>query len=163
MSSVTDKAGDSRRRRRRLTVTVKESLRDANLQLSLLNHRVSAQVELKDADFGCLDLISRTGPVSPSTLARQAGLHPATLTGILDRLERAGWIARGRDADDRRAIVVQTLPDRSGEIFRHYAGMNGAMDGICADYTDAELELIGDFLHRVVEAGRGAAADLAGE
>ena len=127
MSSVTDKGSDSRRRRRRLSVTVKESLRDANLQLSLLNHRVSAQVELKDADFGCLDLISRTGPVSPSTLARQAGLHPATLTGILDRLERAGWIARGRDPDDRRAIVVQTLPDRNGEIFRHYAGMNGAM------------------------------------
>jgi DNA-binding MarR family transcriptional regulator len=35
--------------------------------------------------------------LSPSVLARRAGLHPATMTGILDRLERGRWITRDRD------------------------------------------------------------------
>jgi MarR family len=43
----------------------------------------------------CLDLITRHGPLSPSAPARRAGLHPATMTGILDRLERGGWVIEG--------------------------------------------------------------------
>jgi DNA-binding MarR family transcriptional regulator len=77
------------------------SLRDLGAQLSLLNHSVGARLELKATDLECLDLITGHGPLSPSALARRAGLHPATLTGILDRLERGGWIERGRDPSDR--------------------------------------------------------------
>jgi len=80
------------RHRRRLTTAIKESLRELSIQLSLLNHHVSGRLELNDVDLDCLDLISRHGPLSPSALARRAGLHPATITGILDRLERGGWV-----------------------------------------------------------------------
>jgi len=45
------------------------------------------------------------------------------MTGVLDRLERGGWIARERDPDDRRAVVVRTLRDRYAELLRHYSGM----------------------------------------
>ena len=88
--------------RRRATVALKESLRDLRNQLSLLNHQVSAHLALKDVDLDCLELIARHGPVSPSALARRAGLHPATMTGILDRLQKGGWIVRERDPDARR-------------------------------------------------------------
>ncbi len=71
--------------RGRSTVAIKESLRDLRVQLALLNHQVGAKVELKDVDLDCLDLVSRHGPLNPTALARRAGLHPATLTGILDR------------------------------------------------------------------------------
>src|SRR5215467_2207709 len=113
MSSVQD--GDERRHRRRLVNTIKESLRELSIQLSLLNHQVSTRVELKDTDLDCLDLIDRTGPLSPSALARRAGLHPATVTGILDRLERAGWVARDRDPGDRRAVVIRVRRERAAE------------------------------------------------
>ena len=83
--------------RGRLNRAIKESLRDLGAQLSLLNHSVGTRLDLKATDLECLDLITRYGPLSPSALARRAGLHPATLTGILDRLERGGWIERGRD------------------------------------------------------------------
>ena len=93
--------------------------------------------------------------MSPSALARRTGLHPATMTGILDRLQRAGWVARERDpnAADRRAVTVRVLRERGGELFRHYAGMNSSLDGICAGYTDAELTVLVDFLRRATEAG----------
>lgn len=150
-------------RRRRSTVEVKESLRDLRNQLSLLNHQVSAHLALKDVDLDCLELIARHGPLSPSALARRAGLHPATMTGILDRLQKGGWIVRERDPEggDRRAVAVRAVRGRNAELFRLYAGMNAAMDELCAGYSEEELALIAGFLRRAASAGDTATGDLA--
>ena len=158
MSSVTP--GDGRARRQ-LTTGIKDALRDLHNQLSTLNRQVGAQLAIKDTDMDCLDLINRHGPLSPSNLARQAGLHPATMTGILDRLENAGWIARERDPADRRAVAVRALPDRGREIYQLFAGMNSAMDSICADYDEQQLELLADFLRKASDAGLTATRALA--
>jgi DNA-binding MarR family transcriptional regulator len=163
MTRVTSKSTGNGRLRRRLATDIKESLRELSIQLSLLNHQVGAHADLKDVDLDCLDLISRLGPLSPSALARHAGIHPATMTGILDRLERGGWITRERDPADRRAIAVRALRDRSAELFRLYSGMNTSMDRICAEYEEPQLELLADFLRRTTDAGRTATAELAGE
>ena len=164
MSSIL--AGEAGARdRRRLTRVVKESLRELRNQLSLFHHQVGTKVALKDVDLDCLELIGRYGPLSPSALARRAGMHPATMTGILDRLQRGGWVVRERDPDaaDRRAVAVRAVRGRNAELFRLYAGMNTAMDELCAGYTDAELELIADFLRRTTGAGQAAAEELAGD
>ncbi|MFC5832620.1 MarR family transcriptional regulator [Nonomuraea insulae] len=165
MTSSTPAEADPARHRRRVTNTIKESLRELSIQLSLLNHQVSARVDLKDADLSCLDIINRHGPLSPTALARRAGLHPATLTGILDRLQRGGWITRDRDpqASDRRAVAVRALRDRNAELFALYAGMNSVMDQICDRYTDPELDMLADFLNRTTNAGQDATSELARE
>lgn len=159
------KSISSARKRRRLTTTVKQALREMNNQLSLLNRHVGAHLELRDVDLHCLDVIDLHGPLSPSALARHAGLHPATMTGILDRLQRGGWIVRDRDpsAADRRAVTVRVLRGRSGELFRLYSGMNAAMDEVCAEFTESQLETLADFLGRTAHAGRDATARLAQE
>ena len=149
--------------RRRTTASIRQSLRALSIQLSLLNHQVGAQVGLNDVDLDCLDLITRHGPLSPSALAQRAALHPATITGILDRLERGGWVARERDPSDRRAVLVRALRDRVADLVRLYAGMNSSMSTICAGYSDAELSAIADFLRRTVDAGQAATDKLAGE
>jgi DNA-binding MarR family transcriptional regulator len=156
MSSRSTRGTGAARRRRRSITAVKESLRELNSQLSLLNHHVGDRLGLKDVDLDCLDLIARHGPLSPSALARHAGLHPATMTGILDRLERAGWVTRDRDPSDRRAVLIRPLRDRNAELFRLYAGMNSAMDDLCEGYTDKELELLAGFLRRTTDAGKAA-------
>ena len=163
MRKMSTSESDAVRRRRQLTRAIKESLRELSNQLSLLNHHVSAHIDLNDTDLDCLELINRHGPLNPSALARRAGLHPATITGILDRLERGGWVARERDPSDRRAVVVRALRDRSAELFRLYAGMNTAMDQLCASYGDEDLQLLADFLHRTTDAGRTATDQLASD
>jgi len=164
MSHVTsemERPSDEPRHRRRLTTQIKDSLRDLRNQLSMLNRQVGARLELKEIDMDCLDLISREGPLSPSIVARRAGLHPATMTGILDRLERAGWIARERDPADRRAVTVRALPDRGSEMFGLFSGMNTAMDDLCAEYDEEQLTLLADFLRKTTDAGLNATRQLA--
>jgi DNA-binding MarR family transcriptional regulator len=136
------------------------SLRELAIQLSLLNHQIGAKLELRDVDIDCLDLIDREGPMSPSALARLAGLHPATITGILDRLERGGWITRERDPEDRRAILVRSRRERLPDLLRLYAGMNRSMNRIYAEYTESELNVIADFLQQTAKAGRSATEEL---
>jgi DNA-binding MarR family transcriptional regulator len=161
-SSATGRTGQARRRRR--TTEIRETLRGLSIQLSLLNRQVGTHLDLKDVDFHCLDLINRFGPLSPTTLARYAGLHPATMTGILDRLQHAGWIVRERDpeATDRRAVTVRALRERNNELYALLKGMNASMDKIFARYTDDQLDVIADFLQRTTDAGRDATDELIG-
>src|SRR3954454_11757017 len=123
MSSVSPERREAIRARQRSTAEIRDALRELRIQLALVNYRVGSQLDLKDVDLDCLDIVDAYGPMSPSALARRAGLHPATMTGILDRLERGGWIARERDPADRRAVVVRVLSDRYGDLLRHYGGM----------------------------------------
>ena len=160
MSSVSPERAEEIRRRQRSSAQVRESLRELRIQLSLLNYRIGSRLDLKDVDLDCLDILDVYGPLSPSALARRAGLHPATMTGVLDRLERGGWIARERDASDRRAVVVRILSDRYAELMRFYSPMNRSMNKILAKYSDSELEAIADFMRRTVDAGRSATDEL---
>jgi DNA-binding MarR family transcriptional regulator len=75
------------------------------------------------------------------------------MTGILDRLERGGWIVRGRDQADRRRVTVSVVKERTAAVYQLYRGMNGAVDKICAGYSEDELDLIAGFLNRCAEAG----------
>lgn len=144
---------DAARERRRLTNSVKDGLRGMRTELGLLNRRISGRLELKDGDLECLELLARLGPVGPSALAKHAGLHPATMTGILDRLEKGGWLTRERDPDDRRSVVLHPRRDQAGKVYALYSGMNSALDDICATYTEAELQTIADFIIKTAEAG----------
>jgi DNA-binding MarR family transcriptional regulator len=163
MDSITPNRAEELRQRKRLNLEIRDSLRELGIQLALLNHHVGAHLDLRDVDFDCLNLISRHGPLSPSALSQLAGLHPATMTGILDRLERGGWVGRERDPADRRAVLVRALRGRSADVPRLYSGMSTSMNKLLAGYENAELELLADFLHRAANAGRNAANDLAND
>jgi DNA-binding MarR family transcriptional regulator len=158
---VSDESGA--RERRRLIRGIKEGLRDVGAQLTQLNRGVGERVDLKASDLECLDVIDREGPLSPTALARRTGQHPATLTGILDRLEGGSWIVRERDPADRRGVVVKAERGRGAEILRLYlvdSGMNAALDEILAGYADADLAVVADFLRRTAEAGQMSARRL---
>ncbi|WP_225844548.1 MarR family transcriptional regulator [Streptomyces sp. HPF1205] len=161
MDSTLPEAASAARRRKRLTNRIKDDLRDLSVQLSLLNHQVGSHLDLRDTDLECLDLVSRYGPIGPTALAKRAGLHPATLTGVLDRLERGGWVVRLPNPSDRRSVLVQIIKEKEAEAAAMFSGLNSAMDGICAEYDDADLVKIADFLQRTSRAGRTATDDLA--
>jgi len=138
------------------------ALREAIMQLTLLNRHIAGRLDLKDVDHACLNLIERHGPLSPRDLARRANLHPATMTGVLDRLERGHWVVREPDPSDRRGVLVRPLHLRDGEIMRLYSPMFTSLNRICAEYKEAELERIAEFLRRAAGAGHDATEELGG-
>lgn len=105
-------------------------------------------------------MIGREGPMSPRDVTAAAGIHPATLTGVLDRLERGGWISRSPDPEDRRRLVVEAATNREGEVARMYAPMSKALTRICASYDSDELAAIVDFLEKAADAGRETAGEI---
>jgi DNA-binding MarR family transcriptional regulator len=155
-------AGAADRERRRKMAAVLSGLRDLRVELAVLNHRVGKRVRLRDLDFDCLDIISRQGPISPSALAGRLGVHLATMTGVLDRLEQGGWVTRDRAPGDRRAVVLAAPPERQRQVFAEFNGMNIRMGQILAGYSDDQLDTIADFLHRTTAAGRASSDEIAG-
>jgi DNA-binding MarR family transcriptional regulator len=129
-------------------------------QLSRLNSAVGGAVELKGLDVELLDHIGRIGPVSPSELAAALHIHPATLTGILDRLESGGWVVRERSSNDRRKVSLRALRTRAPELVRLYAPMNTAVTTVCADLTAEQLATVRDFLTAIGDAATAAVDDL---
>lgn len=60
--------------------------------------------------------IGRLGPVSVGALAREMRLSQPTVTGILARLERQGWIRRDRSERDRRTVLSTLTPTGAGVL-----------------------------------------------
>jgi DNA-binding MarR family transcriptional regulator len=141
---------------------VSNGLRDLRIELAVLNHRIGKRVRLRDLDFDCLDIIGRQGPISPSALAGRLGVHLATMTGVLDRLEQGGWVTRDRAPGDRRAVVLATLPERQRQVYAEFNGMNTRMGQVLARYSDDQLDTIVDFLRQTVAAGRASSEEVAG-
>ncbi len=156
-----DGSAEERRTRRRRIAEAKQGLRELRIELAVLNHRVGSRIEIKDVDLDCLDVITRHGPISPTALARRIGVHLATMTGILDRLERGGWILRDRVESDRRAVLIRGVPDKQRDIVRLYGGMNSSVDEILDSYSDDQIDLVVDFLRRCTQAGKSATDRLA--
>lgn len=136
---------------------VQEALRDLAAEMGRLNHAVGLHVALRPGDLEVLDAVARFGPVSPTWLADSLSVHPATLTGVLDRLESGGWTERRPDPTDRRRVLVHALSDRGGELRRLYAPMAGAVAELCAAYSPAELTVVLDFLRQARRAGERTA------
>jgi DNA-binding MarR family transcriptional regulator len=141
------------RSRADLGLAVSLALRDTVAELSRLNHAVGDQVELNAIDLICLDILARLGPMGPRSLGEQAHVHPATMTGVVDRLERGGWITRAPDPDDRRRVVLRVDRRAGAEIVRAYAPMSRALNDIIAGYSVEQLEAVLSFLTAARDAG----------
>jgi DNA-binding MarR family transcriptional regulator len=81
------------------------------LRATELNSRLLAsQTGLTTSQSIILQIIAHHGKVLPSTVARSARLSQATVTSLVDKLERNELVRRSRDTEDRRRIWVEITP-----------------------------------------------------
>lgn len=107
-----------------------------------------------------LDLLQRLGPLTAGDLARHSGLAPASVSGLIDRLQAKGFVRRVRDEGDRRRVIVEIDPSRVQAFAELFADFVRGLDEMYAAYGDDELALILDFLRRVTAVQRDATARL---
>jgi DNA-binding MarR family transcriptional regulator len=125
-------------------------LRELRIELSIATRRVAAATGLNDSDLDVLDVLARFGAQSPTALARRMGIHPATMTGVLTRLEKAGWILRRRDGTDRRSVQVE--PSGFDRLHALYLDGNNRLDAIAADLGADATAVILEYLGHVCVA-----------
>lgn len=125
------------------------ALRRLNSALATSNRMVSASLGLKDSDLAVLDCLDQEGPHTPTELARRTRTHLATMTGILARLERDGWIERRRVGTDRRSVEIHaTGVQRLTEV---YARTNQELSALLTSWTPEQMEALRRFLTQASE------------
>jgi DNA-binding MarR family transcriptional regulator len=107
---------------------------------------VARRVGLGPSDSQFLGLLGMEGPLTPGQLAAMTGLTTGTVTGVLDRLERGGFVRRERDAVDRRKVLVTPVPEGVARLTAHYAEHGAHAEDVLARRDAAQLQVIADFL-----------------
>jgi DNA-binding MarR family transcriptional regulator len=89
--------------------------------------------------------------MTAGALKQATGLTTGAITGILDRLEKAGFVQRVRDASDRRKVFVRVVPEAGLKLAALYEGVGSAMERLASSYTTRDLEVINGFLEANLE------------
>lgn len=123
---------------------------------TVLFHSVVAQrLGLHTTDHKCLDILMRVGPVPAGYLAELTGLTTGAITGVIDRLEKAGLVRREKDPADRRRVLVRVeMEEAMRRIGPVFASFPLKTEEVLSRYSEAELALLRDFIQRSIEAMR---------
>ncbi|SFQ04435.1 DNA-binding transcriptional regulator, MarR family [Amycolatopsis arida] len=132
-----------------------DRLADVGRQLGLATvmfHAVIAeQVGLSVTAHKCLDLVARAnGPLTVGRIAELSGLSTGAATGVVDQLERQGYVRRVRDAQDRRRVLVELCPHAIGELGPRFGQFRSEVDKLAARFARDELVTILRFLDEAV-------------
>lgn len=123
-----------------------EALRQASAQSLLVSQAVAEKAGLNTTDLECLDILQIRGQASAGELAQWTGLTTGAVTALLDRLERAGFIRRLPDPNDRRRVLAAPRPEKMRRLFQVYAPLQEKMEALYGGYDDEQLELIIGFM-----------------
>ncbi|WP_031167308.1 MarR family winged helix-turn-helix transcriptional regulator [Streptosporangium roseum] len=146
--------------RERLLAALAEAGREHSDTAVMFHTAVSARMGLGMTEAKTLDLLRRLGPLAAGEIAEHSGLTPASVSGLIDRLERKGFVRRIRDTEDRRRVIVELRQDGVAGFGALFEDVVQGLEGLYAAYTDEQLELILDFLRRSAEVQRAATAGL---
>ena len=124
------------------------ALRAVSGQGVLYSQALAERLGINSTDLECLDLILTRGPLTAGDLARASGLTTGAITGVVDRLGRAGFVRREADREDRRKVLVRALPAVEKKVTPLTRPMEEAALAVLSTYDDAALALLLDFLHR---------------
>lgn len=150
MTDATDPSGEGS-----VPQDVKERLAALSRELSgatvLFHAQVAEQVGLSPTDHKCLDLALRSDvPLTAGQIAERSGLSTGAVTGVIDRLERAGYVRRVRDPHDRRKVLVEVSKSNLTAYGDAFDGLWLALDRALANYTPDELKAIERYITEMI-------------
>lgn len=151
-----------------VTLSSRESLiqdallagRESSTASVLLHSVIAERLGLSATDTKTLDVLLRHGPLTAGQLAEHTGLATASVTSLIDRLERRGYVERVRDTADRRRVFVHAKPESLAAFEPHMAGFVKGLEELLQGYSDEELAAIARFMRAAAELARAEAARL---
>jgi DNA-binding MarR family transcriptional regulator len=127
--------------------------RDMSTETIMFHQNVADALGLHITDHKCLDLIRQYGAMPAGRLAELTGLTTGAITGIIDRLEKAGYVRRANDPKDRRRTIVEPTQNKKWErkIESIFIPLHERMHKLLSSYSESELDFLLDVSTKTVE------------
>jgi DNA-binding MarR family transcriptional regulator len=139
--------------RTQLIETVAREGRNMGTRMLLFHSVVAERLGLNPSDHKCAEFVfNEPAGMTPGRLAELTGLSTGAITGVVDRLERAGFVRRAHDPLDRRRVLIEATPERAPNVEPYFLPMFEAVLEVCSHYDDREVEVIADYMRRMGEA-----------
>jgi len=105
---------------------------------------IADKIGLSATEFEAVDIITNNQPVSAGQLATFCGLTTGAVTGLVDRLERAGFVRRKSDPEDRRRVLLEhvQVPQIESKVRQLYQPIAIAYESLLSKYTPEQLEFL---------------------
>lgn len=127
---------------------------------ALLTQAVAERLGLNGSDLGSLGILMEDGPLTPTQIAEVTGLTSGAVTGVIDRLEKAGFVSREADREDRRRVMVRVRSERMPEVAGLYQPLVEDGKQRMASLSDDELGLVAKVLNASAEMSQRHASAL---
>lgn len=124
------------------------SLRGFGSRTVLYQQTVASSLGLTNNDFLTIDILQDKGPVTAGELSKLTGLATGSVTALIDRLEKIGFVRRQQDPHDRRKVIIVPLYEDQEDVRNTYLQLHAAMVKLASSYKDEELALIARFLNQ---------------
>ena len=134
----------TKKRRKQSLAELNQMARDAGNMTILLVAAIAERIGLTATEFECCSLIQEHGPFTAGELARHCRLTTGGMTGMIDRLQKAGFVRRETDPDDRRRVLVRAVNNRAArkKVVAMYKPLQRMFDVLHASYTDEQLDFL---------------------
>lgn len=134
--------------RKELIAQLDQECRDNGNINVLLVHAIAQHIGLSATEFECCSYIQDHGPFTAGELAKKCRISTGGMTGMLDRLERAGFVKRSADPNDRRRVLVSAVENKKAvkKVTALYLPLAKSFAELVTTYTDEELATIVSFM-----------------
>jgi DNA-binding MarR family transcriptional regulator len=133
---------------------------DLGADIDAVGQAAAAHIGINQTDLICLNALFRQGPMSAGQLASAIGLTSGATTTAIDRLERAGYVHRRNDPNDRRRVLVVASEDGARQAFALFDGLLDALARLAGTYTDEQLALLQGLIRDLRQIITAYAAEL---
>lgn len=128
--------------------------RELSNAIVFFHEAIAAHLGMSAGEWKCYGLLKQHGPITASRLADLSGFTTGAITGIADRLERAGYVRREPNPGDRRSVILHPLQVKKieAQIVPIFVSLENAMNAISQHYSERELAAIADYFRRTTQA-----------
>ncbi|MWV42824.1 MarR family transcriptional regulator [Paenibacillus sp. HJL G12] len=123
-------------------------MRGLGTRTVLYQQNVSTSLGLSNNDYIPVDVLREKGPITAGELSKITGLTTGSITKLIDRLEKIGYVRRQNDPKDRRKVIIVPQYEQKEEVSNTYIPLHNAMVALASSYTDEELTFISNFLEK---------------